>query len=110
MEFDDDDHGYVASELLKPFDELASDQDDLDSNPFTGYATIEMKQDFVSFGDKITLKVKVEEANKAYRVIWQANDGDERGWYEIGKGEEYEFILTEDIVDRNYRVVLRPTD
>ncbi len=111
FEFDDDEFGSVASELLAPFDQLASEQsgaEDLEEERFTGSATIVMVEDQVYFGGQVTLKAKVEDANMEYRVVWEAKDDEREGWFEVGTGTKYVFTLTEDIVDRSYRVVLRP--
>ena len=41
-----------------------------------------------------------------YRLVWEANDNDDRGWFVVGSGEEYRFILDPQNVERGYRVVI----
>jgi len=42
--------------------------------------------------------------------VWEANDGDGRGWYTVGSGTEYTFTLTRENADREYRVSLFTAD
>ena len=78
---------------------------------FNGSADIEIKnKGDLHYGDEIILKAKVRDANLSYRLVWEANDSDDRGWYAIGRGEEYSYTLTEENADREYRVVLFTVD
>jgi hypothetical protein len=45
-----------------------------------------------------------------YRLIWEANDGDGCGWYTVGTGTEYTFLLTRANAGREYRVALFSVD
>ena len=45
-----------------------------------------------------------------YRLIWEANDGDGCGWYTVGAGTEYTFLLTRANAGREYRVALFSVD
>ena len=38
----------------------------------------------------------------SYRLVWEANDEDERGWYTVGSGMEYSFVVTPEIMRDNY--------
>ena len=46
------------------------------------------------------------DVNVDYRLVWEANDNDDRGWFVVGSGEEYRFILDPQNVERGYRVVM----
>ena len=39
-----------------------------------------------------------------YRLVWEASDNDDRGWFPVESGEEYRFHLSRDNVKRAYRV------
>ena len=112
VEFDDGDFGIVASEALMPFDELAEEYvaSAFEEQGFTGQAGIEMVQAQIAYGDTVTLKARIEGTDASYTIIWEINDGDELGWHEIARGETYEFTLTEEIVNRDYRLVLMTID
>jgi hypothetical protein len=56
------------------------------------------------------LEARVRDANLSYRLIWEANDKDDRGWYTIASGETYSYTLTAENMDREYRVVLYSVD
>lgn len=75
--------------------------------PFTGTVEVELvNTGDLYYGDTITLRAVVRNANTAYAIRWESNDGN--GWVEI-KGEdkdEYKFIVTEENADLEYRVVL----
>ena len=61
-------------------------------------------------GDTVTLVARVKDVNMSYRLVWEATDDDERGWYTIASGSEYSFVVTPDNIDREYRVVLFTVD
>lgn len=106
-EIDDDDAGYISDELLEMYNNLAEDQ----KAEFTGNVDIELKNSEIAFGQDVTLVAKVSGAETLnYCMIWEANDGDERGWYTIGTGDEYTFLLTRANAGREYRVVLFSVD
>ena len=78
---------------------------------FNGTAKIELKNEGgLKYGDEIKLAAKVQDVNLSYRLIWEANDSDDRGWYTIASGENYSYTLTADNVAREYRVVLFSLD
>ena len=58
------------------------------------------------YGDEITLRAAVEDANMAYTITWQRNvDG---AWQDIAgeNGTCYRFTATPETVECEYRVVL----
>ena len=106
-EIDDDDAGYISDELLEMYNHLAANE----KAAFTGNVNIELKDSEIAFGQDVTLVAKVSGAETLnYCMIWEANDGDERGWYTIGTGDEYTFLLTRANAGREYRVVLFSVD
>ena len=106
FEFDDDDVGSVSEELLEQF----NNPDTYECFEFSGTADIELKQRSYAYGDKVTLVAKVRDVNMSYRLVWEATDDDERGWYTIGTGSDYSFVVTPENIDRGYRVVLFAVD
>ena len=106
FEFDDDDMGSVSDDLLEQF----NNPETYDGVEFSGTADVMLKSEELYYGREVTLQAKVTQVEMSYRVVWEANDGDERGWFTISGGPEYSFTLTEDIVDREYRVVLFAVD
>ena len=62
----------------------------------------------------VVLNAKVREASLSYRLVWEANDHDERGWFTVGSGDEYSYTLTRDNAEREanreYRVVMFTVD
>ena len=77
---------------------------------FSGTADIELLESSYSYGDTVTLVARVRDVNMSYRLVWEATDGDERGWYTIGSGDDYSFVVTPEIMNRGYRVVLFTVD
>lgn len=74
---------------------------------FTG--TVEIKlvnTGDIYFGDTVTLRAVVRDANTAYEIRWECNDGN--GWVEIEDEDEleYDFVVTEENAKLAYRVVL----
>ena len=106
FEFDDDDAGYVDDELLEQF----NNPDTYEQVEFCGTADIELKQDSFAYGDTVTLVAKVRGVEISYRLQWEANDQDDRGWYTIASGDEYSFTVTPENMEREYRVVLFAVD
>ena len=106
FEFDDDDNGSVSEELLEQF----NNPDTYEHFEFSGTADIELKQAEFAYGDTVTLVARVKDVNMSYRLVWEATDDDERGWYTIASGSEYSFVVTPDNIDREYRVVLFTVD
>ena len=105
-EFDDDDQGVVSSELLEQF----NNPETFERVEFNGTADIVLKEKTFAYGQRVTLMAKVTNVEMSYRLVWEATDGDERGWYTIGSGSEYSFVVTEDNIDREYRVILFTVD
>ena len=106
-EFEDDDPGTVSAELLEQFNnpELYEEVE------FSGSADIQLGNvGTLHYGDEITLIAKVANADVSYRIVWEANDGDKRGWFSIGSGDEYKYTLSQDNLGREYRVVLFTVD
>ena len=73
---------------------------------FTGTADIILKEDTYSYGQTVTLVAKISGVELSYRLVWEAFDDDERGWFTVGSGTEYSFVVTPEIMNRGYRVVL----
>ncbi len=106
-EFSDGDAGYISEELLEQFNNPAN----YEQVEFSGSADIELKnKGEIHYGDEIVLQAKVRDTDLSYRLVWEANDSDDRGWYTIGRGEEFSYTLSEENVDREYRVVLFTVD
>ena len=106
-EFDDDDAGYVSDELTDRFNNPEAGEKAV----FTGTADIEIKESEIAFGRDVTLVARVSGAEGLnYRLVWEANDGDGRGWYAVGTGPEYIFRLTHENAEREYRVALLTVD
>ena len=105
-EIDDDDQGFVSEELLEQFNDPAT----FETVEFSGNADIVLRNESYAYGQEITLVAKVTGVELSYRIVWEANDNDDRGWYTVANGMEYSFIVTEDIMERGYRVVLYAVD
>ena len=99
-EFDDDEVGSVSGELL----EIFNNPDTYERIEFTGSVDIELKSGEICYDRDVTLVARVSGADIDYRLVWEANDGS--GWFAVASGDEYTFLLTPDIVNREYRVVL----
>ena len=114
VEFDDEEFGEVSEDLLAQF----NDMDGFQNVEFSGSADIELRETENMWEDgwdgRIVLVAKVNNANLSYRLVWEANDHDDRGWFTIGSGNEYSYTLTIDNVDREanreYRVVMYTID
>lgn len=48
----------------------------------------------------------VRDVNTDYVLLWEANDNNAQGWFTIGVGDEYRFILDQENLEREYRVVI----
>jgi hypothetical protein len=91
--------------------EQFNNPDNYEQVEFSGSADIELKnQGDLHYGDEIVLMAKVRDTDLSYRLVWEANDDDDRGWYTIGRGEEFSYTLSEENVEREYRVVLFTVD
>ena len=99
-EFDDDEAGSVSEELL----EIFNNPDTYERIEFTGTVDIELKNSEICYDRDVTLVARVSGADMDYRLVWEVNDGS--GWFAVASGDEYTFLLTPDIVNREYRVVL----
>lgn len=105
---DDWDAGVVSDEMLDRFNNSTANYEQME---FNGTAEIELENEgSLKYGDEIKLAAKVQDVNLSYRLIWEANDSDDRGWYTIASGENYSYTLTADNVAREYRVVLFSLD
>lgn len=61
------------------------------------------------YGDTARLYADIQDANMAYTITWQADDGS--GWYDIQQGSlGYTVQLTPECANRLYRVVLQAED
>lgn len=98
--FDDDEVGSVSDELL----EIFNNPDTYEKVEFTGSVDIVLKNSEICYDRDVTLVARVSGADMDYRLVWEANDGS--GWFAVAAGEEYTFLLTPDIVSREYRVIL----
>ncbi len=54
------------------------------------------------------LKAEVRDVNLSHRLVWEANDGS--GWFTVGYGETFSFILREESADCEYRVSIIAVD
>ena len=114
VEFDEWDAGAVSEDLLQQF----NNPDNFEKVEFTGSADIRLEnQDemFTSDWDgTVTLSAQVREASLSYRLVWEANDHDDRGWFTVGSGNEYSYTMTREIAEREanreYRVVMFTVD
>ena len=112
VDFDDDDAGYVSDDWLQQF----NNPDSFEQVEFTGSADIELRKENwdENWDGRVTLVAKVANANLSYRLVWEANDHDNRGWFTVGSGSEYSYTLTPDILareaEREYRVVMFTVD
>ncbi len=107
MILDDWDAGSISEDLLDRF----NDTSNYEHMEYSGTADIELKNEGdLHYGEEIKLEARVHDVNLSYRLIWEANDNDERGWYTVASGEEYSYTLTADNLDREYRVVLFSID
>ena len=111
-EFDDDEFGEVSDDLLEQF----NNPDSFEQVEFSGSADIVLSGG--AWDDDwdgcVTLVAKVRDANLSYRLVWEANDHDSRGWFTVGSGTEYSYTLTRDNIEREakreYRVVMFTVD
>ncbi len=77
--------------------------------PFTGSVKLERKgEGNLYFGDEVTLTANVQNANKLYEIRWEVNRQNEEGWTTISgeNGTDYDFVLTQENANFEYRVVL----
>ena len=114
VEFDEWDAGAVSEDLLQQF----NNPDNFEQVEFTGSADICLKNPDEMFNDgwdgTVTLAAQVREASLSYRLVWEANDHDDRGWFTVGSGDEYSYTMTREIAEREanreYRVVMFTVD
>ena len=103
----DDDAGTVSEEILEPF----NNPELYEQEAFVGTAEIRlMNEGMLSYGEEIILKADVRDVNVSYRLVWEANDNDGHGWFTVGSGEEYRFILARENAAREYRVEIFAVD
>ena len=99
----EDGPGSIAGEIAEQFDQ----PEQYEKKDFIGTAEITLvNEGMLEYGDEIVLKAVVRDVNVSFRLVWEANDNDDRGWYSVGRGEEYRFILDRDSAEREYRVVI----
>ena len=107
VEIEDGDAGHVSEALTEPFDRPEHSGE----AAFTGTAEIRLENEgMLHYGDEITLKAEVQDANMDYRLVWEASDNDGRGWYAVGSGERYSFFLNRENAGREYRVSVIAVD
>ena len=112
VEFDDDEVAEISADLLEQF----NNPDSFEQMEFSGSADISLKTANwdENWDGQVTLIAKVQDTNLSYRLVWEANDGDSRGWFTIGSGSEYSYTLTKDNLareaNREYRVVMFTVD
>lgn len=58
----------------------------------------------IYYGDTVTLKADVYNAESGYSIIWEVLTED--GWEKVGSGEKYSFTVTEANAANQYRAVL----
>lgn len=96
-----------AVSIAEEFPELFSNPELYEQTEFIGTAEIRLvNEGMLGYGDEIILKADVRDVNVKYHLVWEANDNDGRGWFVIGSGEEYRFVLDSDNVECGYRVVV----
>lgn len=81
----------------------------LDQPSFTGTVTIKQKNaGQIFFGDRITLKAIVKDANMDFNLRWEVNRQDRNGWCILNgeTNQEYNFIITKENQNYEYRVIL----
>lgn len=114
VEFDEDDAGDVSEDLLQQFNNPES----FAKVEFSGSADIKLENEAQIYNPdwdgRVVLSAQVRDANLSYRLVWEANDHDDRGWFTVGSGDEYSYTLTKDNAtreaDREYRVVMFTVD
>ena len=114
VEFEEWDAGMVSDDLLQQF----NNPDSYTTVEFTGSADIRLENPDTMFTDGwdgvVTLTAEVRDASLSYRLVWEANDHDDRGWFTVGSGDEYSYTMTRDIAEREanreYRVVMFTVD
>ncbi len=96
--------------------EQFNNPDSFEQMEFSGSADISLKNGNwdENWDGRVTLVAKVHDASLSYRLVWEANDGDSRGWFTVGSGSEYSYTLTKDNLareaNREYRVVMFTVD
>ena len=113
-EVDEFDAGAVSEDLLQQF----NNPDNFEKVEFTGSADIRLENQDEMFSSDwdgtVTLSAQVREASLSYRLVWEANDHDDRGWFTVGSGDEYSYTMTREIAEREanreYRVVMFTVD
>ena len=74
---------------------------------FTGHAYITIdNKGMLYYGDEVTLRANVENANMDYSIVWEATDDNGEHWERLESGESISFILTQWNAGRQYRIVL----
>ena len=114
VEFDEFDAGAVSEDLLQQF----NNPDNFEKVEFSGSADIRLENQDEMFSSDwdgtVTLSAQVREASLSYRLVWEANDHDDRGWFTVGSGDEYSYTMTREIAEREanreYRVVMFTVD
>ena len=51
-------------------------------------------------GEPEIMAADVTKASLNYRLVWEANDHDDRGWFTVGSGDEYSYTMTREIAER----------
>ena len=99
-EFDDDG-------LLEIDDDEFIEGDIEEPVVFTGHAYITIdNKGMLYYGDEVTLRANVENANMDYTIIWEATDDNGEHWERLESGESISFILTQWNANRQYRIIL----
>ncbi len=58
----------------------------------------------IYFGDTVTLKADVRNAEGNYSIVWEVLTED--GWKQVGSGQKYSFVVTESNAANQYRALL----
>ena len=99
-EFDDDG-------LLEIDDDEFIEGDIEEPVVFTGHAYITIdNKGMLYYGDEVTLRANVENANMDYTILWEATDDNGEHWERLESGESISFILTQWNANRQYRIIL----
>lgn len=102
-----------APEAVEP-PEVTEAPEATEVTPFAARVAVKLatEADELFYGDSVTLKADVKDANRAYTVRWEVFRGEmdeetsEEIWQSVGSGDTYTFTVTEENASYVYRAVL----